>query len=90
MTNHYEVLGVRAGASPQEIEAAYRRVALERGYHDGAWGELRDAYEVLRDPERRARYDLGLDGAGPEAPAKKSRKKKETAAAFSRVCRRES
>ena len=49
VTNHYEVLGVRAGASPQEIEAAYRRVALELG------------------------YDLGLDGAGPEAPAKKSR-----------------
>ena len=73
VTNHYEVLGVRAGASPQEIEAAYRRGALERGYHDGAWRELRDAYEVLRDPERRARYDLGLDGAGPEAPVKKSR-----------------
>ena len=69
----YEVLGVREGASPQEIEAAYRRAALERGDQDGGWRELRDAYEVLRDPEQRARYDLGLDGAGPEAPVKKSR-----------------
>jgi len=72
VTNHYEVLGVRTGASPQEIEAAYRRAALERGYQDGAWRELREAYEVLRDPEQRARYDVGLDGAGPAAAAKKS------------------
>jgi signal peptidase I len=73
VSNYYDVLGVRTGASPQEIEAAYRRVALERGYQDGAWRELRDAYEVLRDPEQRARYDLGLDGGRPEEPEKKSR-----------------
>ena len=73
VSNHYEVLGVNHGASPQEIEAAYRRAALERGSQDGSWRELRDAYETLRDPEQRARYDLGLDGAGPAAEAKKSR-----------------
>jgi signal peptidase I len=73
VSNHYEVLGVRPGASLQEIEAAYRRAALERSHQDGGWLELRDAYEVLRDPEQRARYDLGLDGAGPAAEAKKSR-----------------
>ena len=69
--DHYGVLGVRRDASPQEIEAAYRRVALERVYQDGAWRELREAYEVLRDPERRTRYDLGLDGAGPAAEQRK-------------------
>ena len=47
MSDHYNVLGVRPDASPQEVEAAYRRVALERAYQDGAWRELRDAYEVL-------------------------------------------
>jgi signal peptidase I len=62
----YEVLGVSRSASPQEIETAYRRAALERSYQDGSWIELRDAYDVLRDPEQRARYDLGLDGAGAE------------------------
>jgi signal peptidase I len=72
VNDHYAVLGVRRDASPQEIEAAYRRVALELGYQDGAWRELTDAYEVLRDPEQRARYDLGIDGAGPRAPKKKS------------------
>jgi len=58
--NPYEVLGVSQAASPQEIEAAYRRAALERGYQDGSWVELRDAYDVLRDPEERARYDNGV------------------------------
>jgi signal peptidase I len=74
VTDHYAVLGVRRNASPQEIEAAYRRLALERGYRDGSWRELWDAYEVLRDPDQRARYDTTLDGAGPpEEPKKKSR-----------------
>jgi signal peptidase I len=63
VTNPYDVLGVANSASPQEIEAAYRRAALERRYQDGSWVELRDAYDVLRDPEQRARYDLGYDGA---------------------------
>jgi signal peptidase I len=71
VSNPYEVLGVSQSASSQEIEAAYRRAALERRYQDGSWLELRDAYDVLRDPEQRARYDLGLDGAGA-AEAKKS------------------
>src|ERR671923_643042 len=73
VSDHYEVLGVRPDASPQEIEAAYRRVALERGYQDGAWRELRDAYDVLRDPDQRARYDAARDGAGPTLPKKKPR-----------------
>jgi signal peptidase I len=73
VSNLYEVLGVRTGASQQEIEAAYRRAALEAGYRDGSWRELHDAYEVLRDPEQRARYDLGLDGAAAATEAKKSR-----------------
>ncbi|HKC21896.1 MAG TPA: signal peptidase I [Gaiellaceae bacterium] len=66
VSDPYEVLGVSQSASPQEIEAAYRRVALERHYQDGSWLELRDAYDVLRDPEQRARYDLGLDGAAED------------------------
>jgi signal peptidase I len=74
VTDHYAVLGVRPDASRQEIEAAYRRVALERGYQDGSWREVWDAYEVLRDPDERARYDATRDGAGPpKAPKKKSR-----------------
>jgi signal peptidase I len=74
VSDHYGTLGVSPDASPQEVEAAYRRVALERAYQDGAWRELRDAYEVLRDPEQRARYDADRDGFGPpEEAGKKSR-----------------
>ena len=71
MNDHYTVLGVGREASSQEIEAAYRRAALERGYQDGVWRELRDAYDVLRDPDQRARYDES-DGAPPKVPGKKS------------------
>jgi signal peptidase I len=72
VNDHYTVLGVGREASPQEIEAAYRRAALELGYQDGVWRELRDAYDVLRDPDQRARYDETGDGALPKAPGKKS------------------
>ena len=65
MTDHYTTLGVRPEATRQEIEAAYRRIALERGWEDGFWRELRDAYDVLSSPERRARYDAELNGARP-------------------------
>jgi signal peptidase I len=72
VSTHYDVLRVAPDASPQEIEAAYRRAALERRYQDGAWRELRNAYEVLGDPERRSEYDVQLDGRGPVEPKKKS------------------
>jgi len=72
VNDHYAVLGVGREASPQEIESAYRRAALERGYQDGVWRELRDAYDVLRDPDQRARYDVTGDGALPREPGKKS------------------
>jgi signal peptidase I len=73
VSNPYELLGVSEAASPQEIEAAYRRAALERRYQDGSWMELRDAYDLLRDPDQRARYDLGLDGVGAAEEQKRSR-----------------
>jgi signal peptidase I len=71
VSDPYTTLGVDREASPQEIEAAYRRAALERGYHDGQWRELRDAYDVLRDPQQRSRYDETGDGAAPIEPPKK-------------------
>jgi signal peptidase I len=71
VSDHYAVLGVSPEASSQEIEAAYRRIALERGWEDGFWRELRDAYDVLSDPAERARYDASQDGAA--AKRKRSR-----------------
>jgi signal peptidase I len=73
VTDHYATLGVRSDASPQEIESAYRRTALEAGYQDDGWRRLRDAYDTLRDPEQRARYDAERDGfVQPATQGKKS------------------
>jgi signal peptidase I len=72
VTDHYTTLGVGREATAQEIEAAYRRVALERGWEDGFWRELRDAYDVLSDPEQRARYDAERNGAAVRRPQRAS------------------
>jgi curved DNA-binding protein len=62
--DYYEVLGVARDASPDDIRAAYRRLA--RQYHpdvnkesgaEDRFKEISEAYNVLRDPEKRERYD---------------------------------
>jgi molecular chaperone DnaJ len=72
----YEVLGVARHAADEEIKRAYRDLA--RRYHPDShpddpnaeerFKEVSVAYETLRDPERRRRYDLfGDTGAGAGA-----------------------
>src|SRR5437867_354710 len=71
--DYYEVLGVPREASEDDIRKAYRKVAFEnhpdRNPNDKSaehrFKEATEAYEVLRDPQKRAQYDrFGHAGAG--------------------------
>jgi curved DNA-binding protein CbpA len=57
----YQILGIRRGAAPEEIQKAYRRRAKsshpDAGGSVEAFSELAAAYSVLSDPPRRERYD---------------------------------
>ena len=81
--DYYEVLGLQKGASEDDIKQAYRKAALK--WHPDRWvsgtdaekktaeekfKEASEAYSVLSDKDKRAKYDqfgfAGVDGAGAQ------------------------
>ena len=83
MTDFYELLGVSPTAEDIVIQAAYK--AMMRRYHpdtnatpeaEARAKAINEAYDVLRDPERRRRYDAqrkGRETSAPPRPAQQPR-----------------
>lgn len=70
--DYYEILGISKDASPDEIKKSFRRAAVEhhpdRGGDETKFKEINEAYEVLKDNEKRKRYDqFGHAGVGGAA-----------------------
>ena len=70
--NYYEILGVEKNATPEQIKAAYRKLAMkyhpDRNQGDEAaaekFKEINEAHETLSDQQKRAAYDYELEHPG--------------------------
>ena len=74
--DYYEVLGIKKGASDEEIKSAFRKMAMK--YHpdrnqgdkdaEEKFKEVNEAYSVLSDPDKKNKYDrFGFAGVDPNA-----------------------
>jgi DnaJ-class molecular chaperone len=76
--NPYEILGVKPDASVEQVQTAYRKLAkkfhpdLNPGNRkaEEEFKRISAAYDLLSDPEKRARFDRGeIDASGTERPS---------------------
>lgn len=69
MTDHYQTLGLKPDATPDQIKKAYRGLAMkhhpDRGGDQAKFKDISVAYETLSDPQKKAEYDQMRMG-GPQ------------------------
>jgi curved DNA-binding protein len=63
--DYYSTLGLKRGASPDEIKKAYRSMAMkhhpDRGGDEKKFKEISAAYDTLSDPQKKQMVDQGMD-----------------------------
>ena len=63
--NLYKVLGVNASASQSEIKEAYRKLSMkthpDRKGDPKVFQQVKEAYDILSDPDKRSRYDIMIN-----------------------------
>jgi DnaJ-class molecular chaperone len=63
--DYYNTLGIKKGASSEEIKKAYRSMAMkhhpDRGGDEKKFKEIEEAYRTLSDPQKKQMYDMGAD-----------------------------
>jgi len=72
MTDYFNILGVNANASDDEIKKAYKKLAMQhhpdRGGDQNKFQEIQEAYSTLSDPQKRAQWEqqkmFGQGGGG--------------------------
>ncbi len=68
MKNYYQTLGVSELASEEEIRSAYRRLLQESLMDKDRFDAVKEAFEALRTPDKRADYDRSLLKTNVELP----------------------
>ncbi len=74
--DYYDILGISRSASQEEVKSAFRKlsrkyhpdVATDKAQAEQKFKEINEAYQVLKDPEKRKKYDrLGADWENAES-----------------------
>ena len=65
MVDYYKILGVKSNAPINEIKKAYRKLAVKHhpdkpNGNSKKFKQVSEAYDILRNPEKRNQYDMGF------------------------------